>query len=273
VLPTTAGHALSTAERQLLDAVGNQAAVAIERVTLVADIDQARLGAERERLRSSMLTSVSHDLRTPLASIIGALSSLRSRSTRFDEPTRDELLGTALSEAERLDRFVGNLLDMTRLDAGAIVPKSEPVDAGDLVSTALRRAGPILQDRTVSSAVAPDLPPLSLDFVLAEQALFNLLDNAVKYSPADGRIEVDARPAGEGVEIVVRDEGPGIPVEALDRLFDKFYRADDGDRRRAGTGLGLAIARGFVEAQGGTIAARNRADRSGAEFIMSYPAA
>ena len=122
--------------------MGNQAAVAIERMTLVADIDQARLGAERERLRSSMLTSVSHDLRTPLASIIGALSSLRSRSTRFDEPTREELLGTAQSEAERLDRFVGNLLDMTRLDAGAIVPKREPVDAGDLVSTALRRAAP-----------------------------------------------------------------------------------------------------------------------------------
>jgi two-component system sensor histidine kinase KdpD len=273
LLPTMAGHALTTAERQLLDAVGNQAAVAIERVTLVADIDQARLGAERERLRSSMLTSVSHDLRTPLASIIGALSSLRSRSTRFDEPTRDELLGTAQSEAERLDRFVGNLLDMTRLDAGAIVPKREPVDAGDLVSTALRRAGPILQDRTVSSSVAPDLPPLSLDFVLAEQALFNLLDNAVKYSPADGRIEVDARPADGRVEIVVRDEGPGIPPEALDRLFDKFYRADDGDRRRAGTGLGLAIARGFVEALGGTITARNRTDRSGAELIMSYPAA
>jgi two-component system sensor histidine kinase KdpD len=109
--------------------------------------------------------------------------------------------------------------------------------------------------------------------VLAEQALFNLLDNAVKYSPAGGRIEVDARPAGGQVEIVVRDEGPGIPTEALDRLFDKFYRADAGDRRRAGTGLGLAIARGFVEAQGGTIAARNRTDRSGAEFIMSYPVA
>ena len=104
--------------------------------------------------------------------------------------------------------------------------------------------------------------------MLAEQALFNLLDNAAKYSPAGGRIEVEARPAGGRVEIVVRDEGPGIPAEALDRLFDKFYRADAGDRRRAGTGLGLAIAKGFVEAQGGTIAARNRAaDRSGAEFI------
>ena len=271
VLPLKAGHELGAAERRLLEAVGNQAAIAIERLTLADDIDQARLGAERERLRSAMLTSVSHDLRTPLASIIGALSSLRSYRDRYDETTRDELLGTALSEAERLDRFVSNLLDMTRLDAGAIAPKREAVEVGDLVSTALRRATPLLKDKVVVSSVPPGLPPLSLDFVLAEQVLFNLLDNAAKYSPAGGRIEVEARPVGGAVEIVVRDEGPGIPAEALDRLFDKFYRADAGDRQRAGTGLGLAIAKGFVEAMGGTIAARNRSDRSGAEFIVRYP--
>src|SRR5882762_3060983 len=276
VLPLKAGHELSASERRLLEAVGNQAAVAIERLTLAEDIDQARLGAERERLRSAMLTSVSHDLRTPLASIIGALSSLRSYRDRYDEQTRDELLGTALSEAERLNRFVGNLLDMTRLDAGAIVPKREIVEVGDLVSTALRRAMPILKDNVVVPVVPPGLPSLSLDFVLAEQVLFNLLDNAAKYSPAGGRIEVEARAVGGAVEIVVRDEGPGIPAEALDRLFHKFYRADAGDRQRAGTGLGLAIAKGFVEALGGTIAARNRPDhsgtgRSGAEFIVRYP--
>jgi two-component system sensor histidine kinase KdpD len=276
VLPLKAGHELSASERRLLEAVGNQAAVAIERLTLAEDIDQARLGAERERLRSAMLTSVSHDLRTPLASIIGALSSLRSYRDRYDEQTRDELLGTALSEAERLDRFVSNLLDMTRLDAGAIAPKREAVDAGDLVSTALRRAMPLLKDKVVVPSVPPGLPPLSLDFVLAEQVLFNLLDNAAKYSPAGGRIEVEARPVAGAVEIVVRDEGPGIPAEALDRLFHKFYRADAGDRQRAGTGLGLAIAKGFVEALGGTIAARNRPDHSGtghsgAEFIVRYP--
>ena len=262
---------LGAAERRLLDAVGNQAAVAIERVTLAADIDQARLGAERERLRSAMLTSVSHDLRTPLASIIGALSSLRSYGDRYDEATRTELLGTALSEAERLDRFVGNLLAMTRLDAGAIKPKREAVEVGDLVSTTLRRAMPLLQGRQVGSSIAPGLPGLSLDFVLAEQALFNLLDNAAKYSPGGGRIEVEARQAGDRIEIVVRDEGPGIASADLDRIFDKFYRAHDGDRRLAGTGLGLAIAKGFVEVQGGTIAARNRSDRSGAEFVVSYP--
>ncbi|GEP57244.1 sensor histidine kinase [Reyranella soli] len=271
VLALKEGRELSAADRRLLDAVGNQAAIAIERMTLATDIDQARLGEERERLRSSMLTSVSHDLRTPLASIIGALSSLKSYRDRYDQPTRDELLGTALSEAERLDRFVGNLLDMTRLDAGAIVPKKESVDAGDLISTVLRRAAPLLQDRQVTTSIEPGLPPLSLDFVLAEQVLFNLLDNAAKYSPEGGRIEIDARRAGGRVEIVVRDEGPGIAAEALDRIFDKFYRADDGDRRRAGTGLGLAIAKGFVEVQGGTLAGRNRGDRSGAEFVVSWP--
>ena len=271
VLALKEGRELSAADRRTLDAVGNQAAIAIERMTLAADIDSARLGAERERLRSAMLTSVSHDLRTPLASIIGSLSSLRSYRDRYDEATRDELLGTALSEAERLDRFVGNLLDMTRLDAGAIVPKREPVDVGDLVSTALRRAGPVLKDRVASTRVAPDLPALPLDFVLAEQALFNLLDNAAKYSSAGARIEIDAHRLGDRVEIVVRDEGPGIPEEALDRIFDKFYRAHDGDRRRAGTGLGLAIARGFVEAQGGSLSVRNRTYRSGAEFVVSYP--
>lgn len=272
VLPTGAAGEIASSARRLLEAVGNQTAVAIERVALAADIDQARLGAERERLRSAMLTSVSHDLRTPLASIIGALSSLRSYGDRYDAPTREELLGTALSEAERLDRFVGNLLDMTRLDAGVVVPRRETVEVGDLISTALRRAAPVLKDRIVTSALAPDLPPLSLDFVLAEQALFNLLDNAAKYSAAGGRIEVEGRRAGGRVEIVVRDDGPGIDPAALGRLFDKFYRADDGDRRRAGTGLGLAIAKGFVEVQGGTIVARNREDRSGAEFVVSYPA-
>ncbi|MBS0549838.1 MAG: DUF4118 domain-containing protein [Proteobacteria bacterium] len=270
VLLTEAPDGLSAPDRDLFQAMASQVAVAIERVALATDIDKARLGAERERLRSAMLTSVSHDLRTPLASIVGVLSSLRSHRDRYDDAARQELLTTALGEAERLDRFVGNLLDMTRLDAGVIVPHRESVDVGDLVSTTLRRAAPLVRGRVVSSAVAPDLPMLHIDFVLAEQMLFNLLDNAVKYSPADGLIEVEARSVGDRIEIVVRDEGGGIAPAALERLFDKFYRADEGDRRRAGTGLGLAIAKGFVEVEGGSIMARNRTDRGGAEFIVSY---
>lgn len=271
ILPLGDGRDMSASERRLLEAVGNQAAVAIERVVLAEDIDQARIGAERERLRSAMLTSVSHDLRTPLASIIGALSSLKSHRERYDDQTRAELVATALSEAERLDRFVGNLLDMTRLDAGVIVPKREAVEIGDLISTTLRRASPLLKDRVVATKIEDDLPSLSLDFVLAEQALFNIIDNAAKYSAPGGRIEISARRAGDMIEIAVRDEGPGIAEQALDRLFDKFYRAEDGDHRRAGTGLGLAIAKGFVEVQGGAVVAGNRKDRTGAEFIVTYP--
>lgn len=272
VLPSDRSGWLSDGDRELLEAVSSQIAVAIERVMLARDVELAKLRAEQERVRSSMLTSVSHDLRTPLASIIGALSSVRTYGERYDEATRADLLATAQSEAERLDRFVGNLLDMTRLDAGAIEPRRESVEVGDLVSTALRRAMPLLQGRTVATSVPADMLPVSLDFVLAEQVLFNLLDNAAKYSPAGGRIEVAARGVGGRIEIVVRDEGPGIPPEAINRLFDKFYRAGAGDGRRAGTGLGLAIARGFVEAMGGTIVARNRPDRSGAEFVLEFPA-
>lgn len=271
VLPNKEGHELTAGERRLLEAVGNQAAVAIERVTLAEDIDQARLGAERERLRSAMLTSVSHDLRTPLASIIGALSSLRSFGARYDAAAREELLATAQGEAERLDRFVGNLLDMTRLDAGAIVPKREAVEVGDLISTALRRAAPLVAGHQVASIVPPGLPALPLDFVLAEQILYNLLDNAAKYSAPGGRVAVEANRSGERVEILVKDEGPGLAEADLERIFDKFYRAESGDRRRAGTGLGLAIARGFAEAMDGTLTARNRRDRSGAEFVVSFP--
>jgi two-component system sensor histidine kinase KdpD len=266
-------EALTPVQRRLLDALGDQAAVAIERVLLARDIDSARLGAERERLRSAMLTSVSHDLRTPLASILGAISSLRSYGERYDPAVREELLATAQDEAERLNRFVGNLLDMTRLDAGALPVKREAVDAGDLVATALRRAQPLLRAHKVVTAIAPDLPPLDIDFVLGEQVLFNLLDNAAKYTPPGTAIEVSARADADRVQLAVRDEGPGIRPEDLPHVFEKFFRADAGDRRRTGTGLGLAIARGFVEAQGGHIVARNRPDRSGAEFLVTLPAA
>jgi two-component system sensor histidine kinase KdpD len=263
---------LTPGQRRLLDALGDQAAIAIERVLLARDVDAARLGAERERLRSTVLTSVSHDLRTPLASILGAISSLRSYGDRYDPDTRGELLATAQDEAERLNRFVGNLLDMIRLDAGAVSARREVVDVADLVATALRRAEPLLRHHHVTHTVAPELPAVEIDFVLGEQVLFNLLDNATKYTPKGTTIEIVARAEGSNVALCVRDEGPGIEAADLPHVFEKFYRARDGDRRLAGTGLGLAIARGFVEAQGGSIVARNRTDRTGAEFVITFPA-
>ncbi len=266
------GPLLTPDGRRLLDALADQAAIAIERITLAADIAGARMTAETERLRSALLTSISHDLRTPLASIIGALTSLRGFGDSYDKTVRDELLATIQAEAERLNRFIGNLLDMTRLESGAVNLKPVPVDLGEIVGTALQRAHRLLADHRVEIDLAPDLPMLRLDYLLFEQVLFNLLDNAAKYAPAGTAITVRARFAGGAVTLTVLDEGPGIPPADLEHIFDKFYRVQAQDRQRAGTGLGLAISRGFIAAMGGTIAATNRADRSGAAFIITLPA-
>jgi two-component system sensor histidine kinase KdpD len=267
----TPGILLTPDSRRLLDALMDLAALAIERIHLQSDLDRARLQAESERLRAALLTSISHDLGTPLASIIGSASSLKSVGARYDEVQRNGLVTTILEEAERLNRFVGNLLDMTKLEAGAIAPKREPVDLGEVVGSALQRAGRVLANHRVAVDLPPDLPMLPLDYVLFEQVLFNLLDNAAKYAPAESLITLSAQRRGEVVQIDVLDEGEGIPPDQLDRIFDKFHRTREGDRRRPGTGLGLAICRGFVAAMGGTIRARNRADRRGADFVIEFP--
>jgi two-component system sensor histidine kinase KdpD len=262
---------LTPDEHRLLDALADQVAVAIERISLARGLAEARVLAETERLRAALLTSISHDLRTPLASIIGTVSSLRSFADKYDAADRDELLATLEGEAERLNRFVGNLLDMTRLEYGAIELKLDLTDIGEIIGAALERAGAILAAHRVEVTIASDLPMLRLDPILFEQVLFNLLDNAAKYSPPGSRIDLRARKEGDVVALEVLDEGPGIPPADLERIFDKFYRVQAQDRRRAGTGLGLAICRGFVEAMGGTIVAQNRRDHSGAIFTLSLP--
>jgi two-component system, OmpR family, sensor histidine kinase KdpD len=265
------GLMLSPDSRRLLDALMDLAALAIERIHLQSDLDRAKLQAESERLRSALLTSISHDLGTPLASIIGAASSLKSVGERYGGVEREALVSTILEEAERLNRFVGNLLDMTKLESGAIAPKQEMIDLGEIVGTALQRAGKVLANHRVKVDLAGDLPMLRLDFVLFEQVLFNLLDNAAKYAPAQSTIELRARRRDSTVELHVLDEGSGIPQDQIERIFDKFHRAQEADRKRPGTGLGLAICRGFVTAMGGTIRARNRADRSGGDFVIELP--
>jgi two-component system sensor histidine kinase KdpD len=267
----TPGLLLSPDTRRLLDALMDLAALGIERIHLQSDLSVVRLQAESERLRSALLTSVSHDLGTPLASIIGAASSLKSVGDRYDPAQREGLVSTILDEAERLNRFVGNLLDMTKLEAGAIAPKREMIDLGEIVGTALQRAARVLAQHRVKIDLAQDLPMLRLDFVLFEQVLFNLLDNAAKYAPPDSLIEIRARRHNNAVQLDVLDEGDGIPPDQLERIFEKFHRAQDGDRRRPGTGLGLAICRGFVAAMGGTIRARNRSDRRGGDFVIEFP--
>lgn len=262
---------LDPEERRLLDALADQAAVAIERVSLAGVLAEAKVLAETERLRSALLTSISHDLRTPLASILGAVSSLRSFSEHYDAAQREELLATLQGEAERLNRFVGNLLDMTRLESGALELQLEIFDIAEIIGAALHRAADVIALHPVRIDIAADLPMVPLDPVLFEQVLFNLLDNAAKYAPIGSPIDVRARREGDRVVVEVCDEGPGIPDEDRERVFDKFYRVQAQDRRRAGTGLGLAICRGFVEAHGGRIVADHRPDRPGAVLRITLP--
>ncbi len=265
------GPLLTPDRRRLLDALVDQAALAVERISLAKDIDQARLTAETERLRAALLTSISHDLRTPLASILGAATSLRNLRDTLDENAKIELAGVIQDEAERLNRFIANLLDMTRLESGKIVPRGELIDIADVIGSALERARKVIGDHPVDIDVVRDLPMLRLDPVLFEQVLFNLFDNAAKYSPDGARITLAARHDGNHATLRITDEGDGIPEADLERIFDKFYRVHSGDRRRAGTGLGLAICRGFVEAMGGAIVAGNRKDRPGATFTITLP--
>jgi len=267
------GPLLTPDQRRLLDALADQAALAIERIQLASDIDRARIATETERLRSALLTSISHDLRTPLASILGSATSLEAYGDTIDKKQRDELVGTIAEEAGRLNRFIANLLDMTRLESGAVQPRAEAADLTDIVGSALARAEDVLSAHRVKTDLAPDLPLVKLDPVLFEQVLFNLLDNAAKYTPAGTEIRIAARPEDKTVRVQIIDEGPGIPPDALERIFDKFHRVQASDSQRAGTGLGLAIARGFVEAMGGSIAASNRTDRSGAIFTLTLPVA
>ncbi|WFU27122.1 sensor histidine kinase KdpD [Bradyrhizobium sp. CB1717] len=265
------GPLLTPDQRRLLDALVDQGALAIERVLLVEDMDRVKRTVESERLRSALLTSISHDLKTPLASVLGAASTMRDLAGALSDTEKRDLLATVIDESERLNRFIANLLDMTKLESGAIVPNTALHDLGEIIGSALRRASKILTAHKVELVLAADLPMLQLDAVLFEQVLFNLLDNAAKYSPPDTTISIRSRRERDQVVLEVADEGDGIPPDELESVFDKFYRAQKGDHVRPGTGLGLAISRGFVEAMRGTISAANRNDRRGAVLTIRLP--
>jgi two-component system sensor histidine kinase KdpD len=265
------GPLLTPDQRRLLDALVDQGALAIERVLLVEDMDRVKRTVESERLRSALLTSISHDLKTPLASVLGAASTMRDLAGALSDSEKHDLLATVIDESERLNRFIANLLDMTKLESGAIVPNTALHDLGEIVGSALRRAAKILTAHKVELALAADLPMLQLDAVLFEQVLFNLLDNAAKYSAPGTMISIKSQRERDQVMLQIADEGDGIPPDELESVFDKFYRAQKGDRVRPGTGLGLAISRGFVEAMRGTISAANRSDRSGAILTIRLP--
>ncbi len=241
---------------------------------LAEQAGQAEVMRVTENLQAALLNSISHELRTPLASITGVLSSLREGSRgggdfHLDERGSRELLDTALDEAERLNHLVGNLLDMSRLEAGALRLHEEPCDLQDLVGAVLAQLGDRLGPHPVSISLAPDLPLVPMDFVLIAQVLANLLDNAAKYTPPGTPIEIRAEARPDLVTIGVADAGPGIPAEDRERVFDKFQRLTGGNVV-AGTGLGLPISRGIVEAHGGEIGAHERPG-GGLEIRFTLP--
>jgi two-component system sensor histidine kinase KdpD len=267
------GPLLTPEQRRLLDALIDQAALAFERVHLVEEADRVKRSIETDKLRAAILTSLSHDLRTPLSGILGAAGALRDLSDVLSKSDKTELLDTIIEESERLNRFIANLLDMTKLEAGAVSPSIAPHALSELIGTTLARASKIIADHKIELDLATGLPMVDVDAVLLEQALFNLIDNASKYAPAGSSIRIQGWREGEFVRLQILDEGPGIPVDAIDRIFDRFYRVQKEDTVRAGTGLGLAVSRGFIEAMQGRIVAGNRSDRKGAVFTITLPLA
>ncbi len=255
-------------QRDLLDAFARQAALAFDRIRLAADAENARLAAESEKLTKSLLNSISHELRTPIAAITTAASALGNAQERAAPELERTLAGEIQEGAARLNRLVSNLLDMTRLESGKVKPRLEWCDVADLIDVALRRNERELARHPVTVSLAKPLPLVRMDFVLIEQALNNLLLNAAAYTPPDTAVEVSAAPEDGQLRITVSDRGPGLPDESLPQLFNKFYRAPGSPA--GGTGLGLSIVKGFVEAHGGRVAAQNRPG-GGAQFAIYLP--
>jgi two-component system sensor histidine kinase KdpD len=251
------GRELTIEQEHLLVAYADLAAVAIESILLGDEAHNAQVLRETEKLQAALLNAVSHDLRTPLVSIIGALSSLQEEGMNLDNTARGNLIGVAREEAERLNHLITNLLDVSRVEAGAISISRQPSDVQDLVGAALEQMGSRASARPVKIDVPADLPFVPVDFSLMVLTLVNILDNAFKYSTGDSPIDIKGRQVGQEVHIEIADRGVGIPPQDLSRVFDKFYRIQRPDNV-AGTGLGLSICKGIVEAHGGRIIAENR---------------
>jgi two-component system sensor histidine kinase KdpD len=255
---------------QLFGAVADQTASVLEHIELEGSMEKERIENEREKLRSMLLSSVSHDFKTPLAGVIGALSACRSLGSRLTVEKRDSLIESALEEAQRLDSFITNILDMTRLESGNIRFKSEWHDVSALVADVTQRLKYRLRNHAV---VVQPLPPVEakMDVTMTEQVLQNILDNACKYTPEGTRIEIRCEVGnGNGLTCQIRDYGAGLPPEKMERVFDKYARLHKRDSQVAGTGLGLSICKGVMEAQGGWIRAANHPE-GGAVFTVGFP--
>ena len=242
-------HGLGDGEREVIHTFAGQMALALERLHLAAEARHAHIDAEESRLRAALFSSVTHDLRTPLASITAAVTSLEDPGASFTPQDRTELLDTIHHEADRLNRLVGNLLDLARMRAGAITPSKVPTDIEEVIEGVLARLQSLFDGRTIHLKLRDDLPPIPMDVLQIDQVLTNLLENAAKFSPSGAEITITAVPWQERLEVRVIDRGSSIPPEERERVFEPFTRADD--HPNAGTGLGLSIAQAIVVAHGG----------------------
>jgi two-component system sensor histidine kinase KdpD len=269
VVAAEGGHA--PVDPEYMKALLAQAALAIERAALRSKIAEASIRRHGEALREALLNSVSHELRTPLAAILGSATALESLGEQVDAGARGELVGAIREETERLQSYIDNVLDLTRIRAGQITPRLELVEFSDIVNAALRRKHKALGALSVQVDLPPELPMLKLDLFLMEHALANVLDNAAKYAPAGSRIRIGARLNGGEVVARIEDEGTGIRGEQLPHVFDAFYRGEAAGAQPAGTGLGLAICRAFVEANGGTASASSGGPGAGFSVELRLP--
>jgi two-component system sensor histidine kinase KdpD len=269
VKPKDEKSQMNSDQRRLLETFSSQAALAIERAQLATQAQETQLLQATERLQTALLNSISHDLRTPLVSITGALSSLSDGGAAMEPHIHQALVDTARGEADRMNRLVGNLLNMTRLEAGAMLVAKQPGDIQDAIGTALENFDESLRERKVTVDVAKNISLVPMDFVLVVQVLVNLVDNALKYSNAESPVEIRARQGDEEIFVSVSDRGIGIPADDLERIFEKFYRVET-PGKISGTGLGLSISRGIIESHGGHIWAEIRPG-GGTTITFSLP--
>jgi len=253
----------------LIYSFANQTALTIIRSALAEEARHVSVLFETERFQKTLLNSIAHNVRTPLASIIGVLSTLQENDAALDPTVRDDLLDTARQEADRLNRLLGNLLDFSRIESGAVQMRADPCDVQDVIGAALEQLGAKARERPIEVVIDPSLPLVRMDFALIVQVLVNILDNAMKYSPGSTPISVEASAGCRQLEIRVADQGEGIDEEDLDRVFEKFNRA----RRTGetgGIGLGLSICRGLIEAHRGSIWAERR-NPTGTAVVFRLP--
>jgi two-component system sensor histidine kinase KdpD len=258
---------ISSSEKRLFQTFASQGALALERAWLAQSESRARVLEESDRLKSAILSSVSHELRTPLSTIKAAASSLRSKEVGWDSPARAELVAAIDDEADHLNMLVGNLLDMSRIESGALKPKREWNILPEIVGSVLARMKRLAETHRIEVDVPESLPLVPVDYVQMEQVFTNLISNSLKYAPADTVVCIRARVEAELIHVQVSNQGPHVPPEHLERIFDKFYRITAADRV-TGTGLGLSICKGIIEAHGGHIWAENVSDGLAFNFII-----